>query len=64
MIVVTTPTGPIGSQVVRNLLTANEAARVIARDPARLAAEVRAKVEIVHLSAVFTRKHFYDNQNS
>ncbi|MGO9443080.1 MAG: NmrA family NAD(P)-binding protein [Terriglobales bacterium] len=47
MIVVTTPTGHIGSQVVRNLLAANKAVRVIARHPARLAAEVRAKVEIV-----------------
>ena len=35
------------SQVVQNLLAANEAVRVIARDPARLAADVRAKVEIV-----------------
>jgi len=47
MIAVTTPTGHIGSQVVANLLAANEAVRVIARDPSRLAAEVRAKVEIV-----------------
>jgi len=47
MIVVTTPTGHIGSQVVANLLAANEAVRVIARNPARLSAEVRAKVEIV-----------------
>jgi uncharacterized protein YbjT (DUF2867 family) len=47
MIVVTTPTGNIGSQVVKNLLAANEAVRVIARDPARLAAEIRAKVEVV-----------------
>jgi uncharacterized protein YbjT (DUF2867 family) len=47
MIVVTTPTGNIGSQVVKNLLAANQAVRVIARDPAKLAPEVRAKVEIV-----------------
>ena len=51
MIVVTTPTGHIGSQVVANLLAANEGMRVIARDPGRLAAEVGAKsssrVEIV-----------------
>jgi uncharacterized protein YbjT (DUF2867 family) len=51
MIAVTTPTGHIGSQVVANLLAANEAVRVIARDPARLAAEVRAKVEIVQGSS-------------
>jgi uncharacterized protein YbjT (DUF2867 family) len=47
MIVVTTPTGNIGSQLVRNLLAANESVRVIARDPSRLAAEVRANVEVV-----------------
>jgi uncharacterized protein YbjT (DUF2867 family) len=51
MIVVTTPTGHIGSQLVANLLAANEAVRMIARDPARLAAEVRDRlnsgVEIV-----------------
>ena len=47
MIVVTTPTGHIGSQVVQNLLDANEQVRVIARDPAKLAPEVRAKDEVV-----------------
>jgi uncharacterized protein YbjT (DUF2867 family) len=51
MIVVTTPTGQIGSQVVQNLLAANEAVRVIVRDPARLAADVRARVEIVQGSS-------------
>lgn len=47
MIVVTTPTGNIGSQVVTHLLAANEAVRVIARDPAKLAPEVRDKVDVV-----------------
>jgi uncharacterized protein YbjT (DUF2867 family) len=47
MIVVTTPTGHIGSQLVKNLLAANEAVRVIARDPARLAGDVRGKVEVL-----------------
>jgi uncharacterized protein YbjT (DUF2867 family) len=51
MIVVTTPTGRIGSQLVRNLLAAGEAVRVIARDPARLAPDTRAKVEIVQGSS-------------
>jgi uncharacterized protein YbjT (DUF2867 family) len=46
MIVVTTPTGHIGSQVVANLLATKEEVRVIARDPARLAADVQAKAEI------------------
>jgi uncharacterized protein YbjT (DUF2867 family) len=47
MIVVTTPTGQIVSQVVQNLLAAEEEVLFIARDPAKLAPEVRAKVEIV-----------------
>ncbi len=51
MIVVTTPTGHIGSQVVENLLAANEAVRVIARDPARLPTGVRARIEIVQGSS-------------
>ncbi len=51
MIVVTTPTGQIGSQLIQALLAANEGVRVIARDPDRLALEVRAKVEIVQGSS-------------
>jgi uncharacterized protein YbjT (DUF2867 family) len=47
MIVVTTPTGQIGSEVVRHLLTAGEEVRVIARDPAKLAPEVRSQVDVV-----------------
>ncbi len=47
MIVVTTPAGKIGSQVIPHLLAANEAVRVVARDPARLASEVLNKVEVV-----------------
>jgi uncharacterized protein YbjT (DUF2867 family) len=47
MIVVTTPTGRIGSQVVQNLLAANEPVRIIARHPERIAPEVRSNVEIV-----------------
>ncbi len=47
MIVVTTPTGKIGSQVIPHLLAANEAVRVVARDPSRLAPEVRSRVEVV-----------------
>jgi len=50
-IVVTTPTGHIGSQLVKDLLAAGEAVRVIARDPARLAAEVRDRVEVVQGSS-------------
>lgn len=51
MIVVTTPTGLIGSKLVKELLAAKEAVRVIARDPARLAADVRAQVEVVRGSS-------------
>jgi uncharacterized protein YbjT (DUF2867 family) len=51
MIVVTTPTGQIGSQVVHNLLAANEAVRVIVRDPARLAPEIQGKVDVVEGSS-------------
>jgi uncharacterized protein YbjT (DUF2867 family) len=47
MIVITAPTSNIGHQVVDNLLGAGEAIRVIARDPARLAREVRERVEVV-----------------
>jgi uncharacterized protein YbjT (DUF2867 family) len=47
MIVVTTPTGQIGSQVVKSLLDANETVRVIVRDAAKLTPEVRDRVEVV-----------------
>lgn len=47
MIVVTTPTGNIGRHVVRHLLDAGEALRLIVRDPSKLAQEVRDKVEVV-----------------
>ena len=47
MIVLTTPTGKIGSQVLKNLLAANAGVRVVVRDPAKLALEVHKRVEIV-----------------
>ncbi|GAA3203796.1 NmrA family NAD(P)-binding protein [Nonomuraea helvata] len=47
MIVITTPTGQIGRQVIDNLLDSAAAIRVIARDPARLAPRVRERVEVV-----------------
>ncbi|MFD0275178.1 NmrA family NAD(P)-binding protein [Kitasatospora sp. NPDC127111] len=47
MIVITTPTGDIGRQVVDRLLGVGEAVRVIVRDPSRLPTHVRANVEIV-----------------
>lgn len=47
MIVITTPTGDIGRQVLDRLLDSGEAVRVIARDPARLPERVRARAEVV-----------------
>jgi uncharacterized protein YbjT (DUF2867 family) len=47
MIVITTPTGEIGSQVLENLLDTEEAIRVIARNPSALPSEARDRVEIV-----------------
>ncbi len=47
MIVVTAPTGQIGSQLLRNLLDKGEPIRVIARDPSRLAPDMRDRVEVV-----------------
>lgn len=47
MIVVTTPTGNIGRHVVRHLLDAGEALRLIVRDPSKLPPDVRERVEVV-----------------
>ncbi len=47
MIVVTAPTGLIGRQVLNNLLDSDEPIRVIARDPSRLPAHTRERVEVV-----------------
>src|SRR3984885_15860172 len=47
MIVITTPTGQIGSQVLGNLLDSGEELRVIVRDPAQLPSDVRDSLDIV-----------------
>lgn len=47
MIVVTTPTGAIGRQVVEKLVDTGQSIRVIARDPSRLPVHVRDGVEVV-----------------
>ena len=47
MIVVTTPTGLIGRQVLENVLDRGEPIRVIARDPSRLPSKTRERVEVV-----------------
>jgi uncharacterized protein YbjT (DUF2867 family) len=61
MIVVTTPTGQIGRQVLGNLLDSGEQLRVIARDPSQLPAEVREDLDIVegsHGDAAIVDKAF------
>jgi uncharacterized protein YbjT (DUF2867 family) len=47
MIVITTPTGLIGHQVLDNLLDSGEELRVIARDPSALPADVRERLDVV-----------------
>jgi uncharacterized protein YbjT (DUF2867 family) len=47
MIVITTPTGQIGGQVLENLLGSSESLRVIVRDPSALPTDARARVEVV-----------------
>jgi uncharacterized protein YbjT (DUF2867 family) len=47
MIVITTPTGLIGHQVLEDLLDSGEQLRVVARDPSDLPAEVRGVVEVI-----------------
>lgn len=47
MIVVTTPTGSIGRQVLARLLQAGERVRVIARDPSRLPQRTLDMIEVV-----------------
>lgn len=47
MIVITTPTGLIGHQVLHNLLVSSEPIRVIVRDPSRLSPRERERVEVV-----------------
>ncbi|MFF0073147.1 NmrA family NAD(P)-binding protein [Streptomyces sp. NPDC005494] len=47
VIVVTTPTGDIGGQVLDRLLNSGEAVRVIARDSSRLPERVQAHVEVI-----------------
>ena len=47
MIVLTTPTGDIGSQILKILVQSSEPVRVIARDASRLPAEYQNRIEIV-----------------
>jgi uncharacterized protein YbjT (DUF2867 family) len=47
MIIITTPTGQVGSQIVARLLDGKEPIRVIVRDPSKLDPSVRERVEVV-----------------
>jgi uncharacterized protein YbjT (DUF2867 family) len=47
MIVVTTPSGNIGHQVLENLLDSGEHLRIIAADPAGIPADTRQRVEVI-----------------
>jgi len=47
MIVVTTPTGQIGSQVLGNLIDTGEALRVVVRDASDLPSQSRERVEVI-----------------
>ncbi|WP_375505582.1 NAD(P)H-binding protein [uncultured Nostoc sp.] len=47
MIVITTPTGQIGHQLLDNVLDSGESIRIITRDPSRLALHARDRVEVV-----------------
>ncbi len=47
MIVITTPSGLIGHQVLENLLDSGEALRVISRDPGSIPAGAREPVEVI-----------------
>lgn len=46
MIVITTPTGQIGSQVLERIIDSGKPIRIIARDPSRLPQRVRESVEV------------------
>jgi len=47
MIVITTPTGNIGKQVLANVLDSGVPIRVIVRDPSSLPAQIRSRIEVV-----------------
>ena len=65
MIIITTPTGHIGSKVLEKLIKTNEKLRVLARDPSKLSSEVKSKSEIMQGSlddSVFVSKAYADAQ--
>jgi uncharacterized protein YbjT (DUF2867 family) len=61
MIIITTPTGAIGHQVLEDVLRSEEPIRVIARDPSRLPTHVRERIDVVqgsHGDATIVNKAF------
>lgn len=61
MIVITTPTGAIGHQVLETLLHTDQTLRVIVRDASKLPANVRDRVEVIegsHGDAAVVEKAF------
>jgi Predicted nucleoside-diphosphate-sugar epimerases len=61
MIVLTTPTGLIGHQVLRNVLDKGEPIRVILRDASRLPADIVKRVEVIqgsHADPAVVKKAF------
>ena len=63
MVVITTPSGLIGHQVLENLLDSAEELRVIARDPPALTADERDRVDVVegsHADAAVVDDAFAD----
>jgi uncharacterized protein YbjT (DUF2867 family) len=49
MLVVSTPTGQIGRDVLAQLVTAGEPVRAVARDRTRIDRDISAKAEVVEL---------------
>ena len=47
MIVITTPTGQIGYQILDQILNSGQPIRVIARDPSRIDPKIRDRIEVV-----------------
>jgi uncharacterized protein YbjT (DUF2867 family) len=61
MIVITTPTGDIGGQVLASVLDSGEPVRVIVRDPDKLSPGIRERVEVIqgsHSDAEVVAKAF------
>jgi uncharacterized protein YbjT (DUF2867 family) len=61
MIVITTPTGAIGHQVLEHVLRSEKPIRVIARDPSRLPPHIRERIDVVqgsHGEAAVVNKAF------